>query len=271
MVDLQPGSLTHLSYQSSCLYFYRLGQHVNYAEFNWGCHISLYLSKHECRAFHGQLTRGISTPPFHYFDMVLSVLGFTCGCFRFVELALAGILMQFEISNFDIFQKSDCPSRLILTCSIWIPLYHIFLFLDRSYVLGDNNRSSQSAPFCSSFSPITCSWGFGILTNRAIGWKLPEMPVWQGNASGGKRAEDSGRMALYFAATGLRIGKQEPLLPPRSPLSLSGAVIVLDLVALLSIFSYEFYHISSFEVPFIWGCNHPWFLPASVQVSWLPR
>lgn len=43
----------------------------------------------------------------------------------------------------------------------------------------------------------------------------------QGNASGGKRAEEAGPMALYFAATALKIVKQGPLLPPRPPPSVS--------------------------------------------------
>ncbi|XP_024401951.1 probable acyl-CoA dehydrogenase IBR3 isoform X2 [Physcomitrium patens] len=39
----------------------------------------------------------------------------------------------------------------------------------------------------------------------------------QGNASGGKRAEDAGKMALFFAATALRLAKRGPILPPRPP------------------------------------------------------
>ena len=75
-----------------CLCFYVLGQSshqsVNCLEFNWGCRLFVYLLEHECRVFHGQPILGISTPLFHYFDMVPSVPEFTCGCSRFVEFVV---------------------------------------------------------------------------------------------------------------------------------------------------------------------------------------
>ena len=43
-----------------------------------------------CRVFHGQQRRGISTPPSHCFDMVPFVPEFTCACSRLV----ADILMN---------------------------------------------------------------------------------------------------------------------------------------------------------------------------------
>ncbi|KAG0609553.1 hypothetical protein M758_8G193400 [Ceratodon purpureus] len=48
----------------------------------------------------------------------------------------------------------------------------------------------------------------------------------QGNASGGKRAEDAGPMALFFAATALGLVKQGPILPRQPPHSVSALMQV---------------------------------------------
>jgi acyl-CoA dehydrogenase len=55
----------------------------------------------------------------------------------------------------------------------------------------------------------------------------------QGNASGGKRAEDTGKMALYFAATALKLIQQGSVLPASPPQSLSSELSMLTIVSFL--------------------------------------
>jgi acyl-CoA dehydrogenase len=55
----------------------------------------------------------------------------------------------------------------------------------------------------------------------------------QGNASGGKRAEDTGKMALYFAATALKLIKQGSMLPASPPQSLSSELSMLTILPFL--------------------------------------
>lgn len=131
---------------------------------------------------------------------------------------------------------------------------------------------------------ITCSWGFNSCTNCASGWRIPELLVWQGNASGGKRAEDAGPMALYFAATALRLVKQGPILPPRAPHPVSGSWQIITgistmfdifhkecLVYLIRLLSWIWWHCCKCSITnvvmllalkdiFLWSCNHPWIL-----------